>query len=57
MARDELLAAKRRGKKVKFIPADMNHKTAIDKARKKGLPAPDNFKGSAFDVIPQITPN
>ncbi len=48
VGRDEMIAAKRAGKIVKFIPADMNHQAEIDKARNKGLPAPTDFKGAAF---------
>ena len=51
VARDELLAAKRRGKKVQFIPADMNHELAQEKARKKGLKAPTDFRGAADGVF------
>jgi len=51
VARDEMIAAKREGKTVKYIPADMNHKAAMDKARKKGLPLPTDFKGAAFEVF------
>lgn len=51
VARDEMIAAQREGKTVKYIPADMNHKTALDKARKKGLPPPTDFKGAAFEVF------
>lgn len=47
VARDELVAAKRLGKKVRFIPADMNHQKARDSARKKQLPAPSDFRGAA----------
>ena len=32
VARDELVAAKRLGKKVRFIPADMNHHKARESA-------------------------
>lgn len=46
VARDELIAARRLGKEIRFIPADMNHQIARDKANKKGLPAPENFAGA-----------
>jgi hypothetical protein len=45
VARDELAAAKRMSKRVKFIAADMNHKIATEKARKQGRPAPADFRG------------
>ncbi len=47
IARDELLSAKRLGKKIRFIPADMNHQKARDSARKKKLPEPSDFRGAA----------
>jgi hypothetical protein len=47
VARDEITAAKRLGKTVKFIPADMNHEIAREKARKKGRPEPTDFRGAA----------
>lgn len=51
VARDELLAAKRAGRKVLFIPADMNHQLAIDAAQRKGLPAPTDFRGAAQSMF------
>jgi len=51
IARDELLAAKRAGKEVRFFPADVNHQKAREKAKKKGLPAPTNFGGAAGEVF------
>lgn len=47
VARDELTVAKRAGKRVRFIPADMNHDTARAKAREKGQPVPTDFGGTA----------
>ncbi len=49
VARDEWLAAKRLGKRVAFIPADMNHRIAREKATKKGQPEPKDFHGSLHD--------
>lgn len=51
IARDEMLAARRAGKPVDFIPADMNHEAARRKAREKGQPAPTDFKGSAHEAL------
>ena len=51
VGRDELLAAKRSGKEVRFIPADMNHQKAREKAQKKGLPVPKSFGGAAGEVF------
>jgi hypothetical protein len=51
VARDELLAAKRMGKKVTFIPADMNHRRAREKAAGKGLPEPKDFRGAAHAAL------
>jgi hypothetical protein len=47
VARDELIAAKRKGTEVLFFPADMNHRKAREKAQKKGLPVPTSFAGAA----------
>jgi hypothetical protein len=47
VARDELSAARKRGKPVVFIPADMNHRLAREKALKRGEPEPADFRGSA----------
>ena len=49
VARDEMLNAQRMGKKVRYIPADMNHQIAIEKARKKNIPVPIDFKGAAYE--------
>jgi hypothetical protein len=43
IARDELIAARRSGKKVRFIPADMNHQKARESALRKGLAEPTDF--------------
>jgi hypothetical protein len=51
VARDELTAAKRAGKNVRFIPADMNHKIARDQALKRGQPPPKDFRGAAAAVF------
>lgn len=51
VARDELVAARRAGKTVTFIPADMNHRLAIEKAVKKGQPPPTDFRGAAEAVF------
>ena len=51
VGRDELQAAKRLGKEVRFIPADMNHRMAREKAEKNGLPVPTNFGGAADEVF------
>jgi hypothetical protein len=47
VTRDEMLAARKAGKPVTYIPADMNHTVAREKAQKKGLPEPTDFRGSA----------
>ena len=46
VARDEFIAAKRAAKDVKFIPADMNHAIARERAMKRGEPAPTDFRGA-----------
>ena len=45
--RDEMLAARRQGKAVSFVPADMNHDIARQRAASKGLAAPADFRGPA----------
>ena len=47
IARDEMLAARKAGKRVTFIPADMNHRLAREKAQKRGLAQPQDFRGAA----------
>jgi len=51
VARDEMLAARRAGKRVTFIPADFNHRIAIEKARRKGLSEPTDFKGPVHTAL------
>lgn len=46
VARDEWLAARQAGKPVVFLPAEMNHTIAREKARKQGKPLPTAFQGS-----------
>jgi hypothetical protein len=47
VSRDEFLEAKRTGKKVEFIAADMNHAIARERALKRGQPVPTDFRGAA----------
>ena len=51
IARDELAAARRAGKSVRFIPADMNHAIARDKAQKQGKPPPTDFRSSVGGAL------
>lgn len=51
IARDELLAARRGGKPVNFIPADMNHRLARQKALRNGQPEPQDFSGEASAAL------
>ena len=51
VARDEITAARRLGKQVSYVPAEMNHAIAINKARKKSLPEPTDFRGAAHQVF------
>jgi len=51
VARDEMLGARRRGLEVRFIPAEMNHRKAIEKAEKKGQPEPTDFRGAAHAIF------
>jgi hypothetical protein len=50
VSRDEFEAAKRMGKKTQFFPADMNHALAVEKAKKKGQPAPTDFRSALEDM-------
>lgn len=47
VARDELIEARRLGKRVRFIPADLNHRIATEQAERKGQPIPTDFRGAA----------
>jgi len=51
VARDEMVAARRAGKPVTFIPADMNHKIAREKAQQRNQAAPTDFRGSAHCAL------
>lgn len=51
IGRDEMLAAKRLNKDVRYFPADMDHGRAISKAKKKGLPVPENFSGAVSEAF------
>lgn len=51
VGRDELIAATKLGKEVRFFPAELNHQKAREKARKKGLSVPTNFNGAASEVF------
>lgn len=51
VSRDELITAKRLGKQLHFISADMNHEIAREKARKRGQPAPTDFRGATGAVF------
>ena len=53
VARDELAAARALGKDVRFIPADMNHRKAIDAAHREGSPHPASFRGTAQGIFSQ----
>jgi hypothetical protein len=45
VSRDEALAGERAGKRVRFFPADMNHKIALERAARRKEPAPKDFSG------------
>jgi hypothetical protein len=51
VARDEMIAARQSGKYVQFIPAEMNHQIARDKALRKAQPAPTDFRGAAASAF------
>jgi hypothetical protein len=46
IARDEAMAAKALGTKIRYIAADMNHAAAIRRARQAHLAEPDDFRGA-----------
>ena len=46
-----LAEARKRGEVVTFVSADMNHERAIEKAKKKGLPTPTDFRGEAHAAL------
>lgn len=56
VARDEALAARRAGKPVLYIPAEMNHRLAKEKAQKQGRPIPTDFRGALAPLFPQPDP-
>lgn len=51
IARDELLAARRAGKPVHFVPADLDHRIARERARQRGQPEPVDFRGAAHPAL------
>lgn len=53
VTKDEALAARAAGKRVTFIPADMNHEIAKKRAQKRGEPEPSDFRGSAHAALAQ----
>jgi hypothetical protein len=46
VARDELAGAERAGHDTQFIPADMNHRIARERAQRRGEPEPKDFSGA-----------
>ena len=52
IARDELEEARRKGKIVRFLKADMNHALAEEKAAKEGKESPKDFGGEAQSLFP-----
>jgi hypothetical protein len=52
IARDELIAARRAGKRVEFVPADMSHRIARERALQRGQPEPADFRGAAASAFP-----
>jgi len=51
VARDELTAGRRAGTPIEFHAADMNHKIAVERAKKRGEPEPTDFSGAAAAVF------
>ncbi|HSM04968.1 MAG TPA: hypothetical protein VK858_10090 [Longimicrobiales bacterium] len=50
-ARDEAVAARARGKEVRFFPADLDRRRAIERAEARGEPVPTDFRGAAHQVL------
>ena len=48
---DEMLAGDAQGKQIIYFPADMNHENASRQAKRRGLPPPESFKGTAHDTF------
>jgi hypothetical protein len=53
VARDEFLRAKQLGRRVTFIPADMNHRLAVIKAAHRGAALPADFRGALDEALEQ----
>jgi hypothetical protein len=51
VTRDEMLAGRKAGKPVTFVPADMNHGIARQRARQKGDADPTDFRGAAHGAL------
>jgi hypothetical protein len=51
IARDEIEEALAAGKRVRYRAADMNHAVATEKARQRGEPDPQDFKGAVHIVM------
>lgn len=47
ISRAELLAGRAQGKPVEYFPAEMNHESAIELAKKRGQPVPESFASVA----------
>lgn len=53
VTRDEFLRAKQLGRRVTFIPADMNHRLAAIKAAHRGAAMPEDFRGALDEALRQ----
>jgi hypothetical protein len=51
IARDEIIAAGATGKPLAFVPAEMNHAAALERARRDGAPAPTDFRGEVHELF------
>ena len=51
IGRDEMKESYLRGKKVIFVPAELNHDLAIAKANRQGKPIPTQFDGDAHSLL------
>ncbi len=51
IARDELIAACAAGKPVAFVPAELNHAAALERARRDGAPVPEDVRGEVHELF------
>ncbi len=55
ISRDELIAAKEKGKTFQYFPAPMDRAWAIARAKSKGMPPPESFDGEVHEWLENDT--